>query len=195
MINRICNSKKLCYQITMVEGSTADKKRRKLYRNINRIITFNSKDLKIIIIATSFILFVLSTKLIACPLELPTSTVSIKGYNLIVELAFTPVARSCGLSNRLKLYENNGMLFIYPTLSQESYWMKDTHIPLSIAFIDDSGKIINIQRMKPDQIYERYFSFKPFRYVLEVNQGWYKKHSIEAGDVVEIKLPDIFNIR
>ena len=73
--------------------------------------------------------------------------------------------------------------------------MKDTHIPLSIAFIDEFGKIINIQRMKPDQISERYYSLKPFRYVLEVNQGWYKKHSIEAGDVVEIKLPDIFNIR
>ena len=137
----------------------------------------------------------MSVKLIACPLELPASTVSIKGYKLMVELAFTPVARSCGLSKRFNLFENNGMLFIYPTLSQESYWMKDTHIPLSIAFIDNSGKIINMQRMKPNQIYERYHSLKLFRYVLEVNQGWFKKHRIETGDVVEIKLPAILNIR
>ncbi|MFC1815168.1 DUF192 domain-containing protein [Thermodesulfobacteriota bacterium] len=113
----------------------------------------------------------------------------------MAELAFTPVARLCGLSKRLNLFENNGMLFIYPTLSQESYWMKDTHIPLSIAFIDDSGKIINIQRMKPNQTHERYHSLKPFRYVLEVNQGWFKKNSIEAGDVVEIKLPALLNIK
>ena len=147
------------------------------------------------IIATSFILLILSVKLIACPLELSTSTVSIKGYNLMVELAFTPVARACGLSKRLNLFENNGMLFIYPTRSQVSFWMKDTHIPLSIAFIDDSGKIINIQKMKPNQIYEQYHSLKPVRYVLEVNQGWFKKHRIETGDVVEIKLPAILNIR
>ena len=73
--------------------------------------------------------------------------------------------------------------------------MKNTHIPLSIAFIDRTGKIINIQKMKPDQTHEKYRALMPFWYALEVNQGWFKQHGIEAGDVVEIELPVMLNIR
>ena len=142
-----------------------------------------------------FILVILSVKTIACPLQLPTSTISIKGYTLTVELATTPAERSCGLSNRFKLPKNHGMLFISPDHHNWTLWMKDTYIPLSVAFLDDSGQIINLQNMTPMQTEKIYYSSQPVKYALEVNQGWFDAHQIEIGDTVEMKLPIEINIR
>jgi len=136
-----------------------------------------------------FFLLTQSDNTRACPIELPTSTLTIKGYNLAVELATTPAARKCGLSKRSKLSHNHGMLFIYPTSRPRTFWMKNTHIPLSIAFLDDFGKIINIQKMEPLQIDKRYHSIQPVRYALEVNQGWFKKNDVKVVDTVEMQLP------
>jgi uncharacterized membrane protein (UPF0127 family) len=132
---------------------------------------------------------------LACPLELPVATISINGHPLAVELATTPKARVCGLSKRVKLPENHGMLFIYPTIGQRTFWMKDTQIPLSIAFLDDSGQILSIQDMTPMQTNERYHSPQPVRYALEVNQGWFAGHGTGVGDIVEMKLPVVIEIR
>jgi uncharacterized membrane protein (UPF0127 family) len=131
----------------------------------------------------------------ACPLKLPMKTILIKGHKLTIELAFTPKSRSCGLSNRYALDENHGMLFIFPNAAMQKFWMKDTHIPLSIAFISDSGEITNIEKMVPNQTHEQYNSSEPVRYVLEVNQGWFDSHGIEAGDTAEFNLPMILNIQ
>ena len=68
--------------------------------------------------------------------------------------------------------------------------MKDTFIPLSIAFLDSTGRIMSIQQMDPNQTVERYRSPKPARYALEVNRGWFKMHHIEVGDKVAFYLPD-----
>jgi hypothetical protein len=73
--------------------------------------------------------------------------------------------------------------------------MKDTYIPLSIAFLDESGRIINLQNMTPMQTEKRYYSSRPVKYALEVNQGWYDAHEIEIGDTVEMKLPMVINIQ
>jgi uncharacterized membrane protein (UPF0127 family) len=162
-----------------------------IFRNSN--IPVGAKPLTCI--ALSFILIFISVKTLACPLELPVATISTKGHTLAVELATTPKARVCGLSNRVKLPVNHGMLFIYPTLGPRTFWMKDTHIPLSIAFLDDSGLILSIQHMKPVQTDERYRSLQPVRYVLEVNQGWFAKNGIGVGDIVEMKLPVVIEIR
>ena len=78
-----------------------------------------------ICIGLAFILIFISVKTLACPLELPVATISIKGYMLIVELATTPTARGCGLSNRVKLPQNKGMLFIYPNLGPRTFWMSE----------------------------------------------------------------------
>lgn len=67
-----------------------------------------------------------------------------------------------------------------------TFWMKDTWVPLSIAFLDEDGNIINIEIMSPDQTHERYHSRKPATYALEVNWGWFDKHGIEPGDRVEM---------
>jgi uncharacterized membrane protein (UPF0127 family) len=130
----------------------------------------------------------------ACPFELPATTISINGYTLSVELATIPSARHCGLSNREELPINQGMLFIYPTDRPLTFWMKDTHIPLSLAFLDESGKIINMHNMFPNQTDEHYTSSQPAKYALEVNQGWFQAHGIEIGDTVEMKLPLVIDI-
>ena len=147
------------------------------------------------ILGLLLILLASSIKTLACPLELPTATIAIKGYTLTVELAATPAARACGLSHRIDLPINHGMLFIYPDLRPRSFWMKDTTIPLSIAFLDDSGRIFSIQDMTPMQTDRKYHSPRPASYAIEVNQGWFSRHGIDVGDAVEIKLPVVLDIR
>ena len=146
-------------------------------------------------IALPLILIFISAKTLACPFALPVATISIKGHTLAAELATMPEARICGLSHRVKLPENHGMLFIYPTVGQRTFWMKDTHIPLSIAFLDDSGRILSVQDMTPMQTNERYHSLQPVRYALETNQGWFAAQGIGVGDIVEMKLPAVIKIK
>lgn len=114
---------------------------------------------------------------------------------LTVELAATPDARSCGLSQREELPQNHAMLFIFPDYRPQTFWMKDTQIPLSIAFIDDSAKITSIQDMAPMQTDMEYNSAGPTKYALEVNQGWFKRYGIEAGDPVAMELPLVIDIK
>ena len=149
---------------------------------------------KEIVLILCIVMLSVSSMTIACPLQLPTSTISIKGNALAVEIASTPAARSCGLSNRSELPMNHGMLFIYPNIRNRTFWMKDTFIPLSIAFLHESGRIIKIEKMTPMQTEERYHSSQPVKYAIEVNQGWFGTHAIEVGDTVEMKLPIVINI-
>ena len=131
----------------------------------------------------------------ACPYELPTAVVSIAGQDLSVELAFTPETRSCGLSNRFSLGENNGMLFLFPDIEERTFWMKNTHIPLSIAFVDEAGNIVMIHQMEADQTRVTYPSFHAVKYALEVNRGWFARHGIKIGHTVDMTLPAVLNIR
>jgi len=131
----------------------------------------------------------------ACPIELPTAAIVIKGNPLTVELATTPTTRGCGLSHRAELPQNRGMLFIFSDLKPRNFWMKDTFIPLSIAYLDKSGQIFSIQEMVPLQTDQQYPSLQPAAYALEVNQGWFSRNGIEVGDTVEMKLPLVLNIR
>jgi len=140
-------------------------------------------------------LIVLSIRAGACPIELPTATISIKGNPLTVELATTPTSRGCGLSHRGELPQDQGMLFIFSDRRPRSFWMKDTFIPLSIAYLDDSGQIFSIQDMVPLQTDEQYPSLHPAAYALEVNRGWFSRHGIVVGDVVEMNLPLVLNVR
>lgn len=125
----------------------------------------------------------------ACPLQLPTLTVNVNGIQLSLEIAATPKARKCGLSGRNGLPPNNGMLFVLPESMPFAVWMKDTRLPLSVAFLDSSGRILSIGQMPPlrtDVIYE---SPQPIRYAIEVNQGWFNEQDIRIGDVIELSLP------
>ncbi|MGB7919942.1 MAG: DUF192 domain-containing protein [Desulfobacterales bacterium] len=131
----------------------------------------------------------------SCPFELPTVQVSVKGHNLTIELATTPETRSCGLSLRDSLPKNQGMLFVYAEPEVLTFWMKNTRMPLSIAFIDIAGRIVSIQKMNPFPPTTVYASPVPALYALEVNQGWFEENGVGVGDAVEFSLPITLNIR
>jgi uncharacterized membrane protein (UPF0127 family) len=104
---------------------------------------------------------------------------------LSVEIADDPAEQQRGLMERTELAENAGMLFVFEQEQQRSFWMKDTLIPLSIAYIDSGGRIIDIQDMEPLDT-TPHPSAEPAQYALEVNQGFYEEHGIEVGDTAEL---------
>ena len=146
-------------------------------------------------VVVMFILLALGSRVDACPLLLPFSSVTIKGNSLSVEIASTPEAQVCGLAHRKSLPEDRGMLFVYLESKSFEFWMKDTELALSIAFLNDTGRILAIQDMAPMQTDVRYRSPAHTRYALEVNRGWFARHEIKVGDVVEFKLPEQYGKR
>ena len=101
-------------------------------------------------------------------------------HNINAELASTPPQREIGLMFRSVMPANDGMLFVFEQPGQQCFWMKNTLIPLSIAFIGDDGSVVNIDDMKP-QTLDSHCSAKPVRFVLEMNEGWFAKRGIKAG--------------
>jgi uncharacterized protein len=111
-----------------------------------------------------------------------TMVVSINGNRLEVEIADTPVKRQVGLMYRESMPENSGMLFVFPTEDFKTFWMKNTYIPLSIAYFTTDKVLVTMYDMKPNQTSEVYPSTKKIIYALEVNQGWFEKRKIKKGD-------------
>jgi uncharacterized membrane protein (UPF0127 family) len=101
-------------------------------------------------------------------------------HNINAELASTPEQREIGLMFRPAMAANDGMLFIFERPSQQCFWMKNTLIPLSIAFLGDDGSVVNLDDMKP-QTLDGHCSAKPVRFVLEMNDGWFAKRGIKTG--------------
>jgi uncharacterized membrane protein (UPF0127 family) len=120
----------------------------------------------------------------------PTATVVVTDGDgaraeLTVELARSTAEHSRGLMFRESLPEDAGMLFVFPQDITGGFWMKDTSIPLSIAFIAGDGAILDIQEMEPLST-EVHQPPGRYRYALEVNQGWFQRHGFTPGDRVEI---------
>lgn len=116
------------------------------------------------------------------PPTLPSITID--GVKLKVEIVQDVESRQHGLMNREELPENQGMLFVFESTRILSFWMRNTFIPLDIAFIDDAGKIVDIQRMEPLDESKSYTSAAPALYALEVNAGWFAKNTIKVGGMV-----------
>ena len=111
-----------------------------------------------------------------------------ESFSLTVEIADTPDRRALGLMNRESLPDDAGMLFVWPEDTASGFWMKDTLVPLSVAFIDADGKIVDIQDLEPlDETLHH--SPAPYRYAVEANQGWFAEHGISPGDTAT--LPDV----
>lgn len=106
-----------------------------------------------------------------------------------VEIADTPELRARGLMNREALAEDRGMLFIFEQDVQVPFWMKDTLIPLSIAFIAADGTIVDIKDMQPLDL-SLVYSQAPYRYALEVNQGFFTARGIGIGDIAIVRGAD-----
>ena len=104
-----------------------------------------------------------------------------------VEVADDVFERARGLMYRKALGVNRGMLFVYPEEQRLSFWMKNTLIPLSIAYIDSKKRIVDIQDMKPlDDEPPSYVSADPAQYALEVNRGFFEERGVKVGDRVEL---------
>lgn len=108
----------------------------------------------------------------------------INNKSLEVEIAKTSESRQKGLMHRTSLNENSGMLFIFDQPNTYCMWMKNTLIPLSVAFIDSDGYIINIENMQPLSL-ENSCAKRPAKYAIEVNINWFEKNNIKADDFVK----------
>lgn len=116
--------------------------------------------------------------------ELPTIVLSIKGHKLTAEIAATTETRMTGLMHRFSLGSDHGMLFVFREPAQQAFWMKNTYVALSIAYIDDKGRIVNIEDMAP-KTENTHPSNGPVLYALEMKKGWFKERGVEAGASVE----------
>jgi len=116
--------------------------------------------------------------------ELTLIKLTIAGHGVAAEVASTEPQREQGLMFRRMLPEDRGMLFVFPQLERHGMWMVNTYLPLSVAFVDADGTIINIEDMRP-HTREVHSADRPARYALEMNRGWFKKRGIKAGAKVE----------
>ncbi|MBY0268415.1 MAG: DUF192 domain-containing protein [Burkholderiales bacterium] len=115
---------------------------------------------------------------------MPQIELAIHKHALTAEVAGNDADRMQGLMHRRMLPENRGMLFVFPNVAHHGMWMMNTYIPLSVAFIDESGVIINIEDMQP-HTRDSHSAKKPVRYALEMNLGWFRKRGIKPGMKVE----------
>ena len=115
---------------------------------------------------------------------LRTYFVKIGTHKLRVEVAATPDERQKGLMHRRSMGENQGMVFVFERRGLWGMWMKNTFIPLSVAFIAEDGRILNIEDMEPETE-DAHSARSPAKYALEVNKGWFAKRGIKPGQRVE----------
>lgn len=114
------------------------------------------------------------------PQNLATVTLSAGMHNIVAQLAKSPREREIGLMFRKDMAPHEGMLFVFEEPATQCFWMRNTYLPLSTAFVDDDGRIVNIEDMAP-MTEKSHCSTKPVRYVLEMNQGWFAKRGLKAG--------------
>lgn len=114
------------------------------------------------------------------PQQLPMVTLNAGMHNVQAQVAASPDQRQIGLMYRREMPTNEGMLFVFEDVSRQCFWMRNTLLPLSIAFVADDGTIVNLADMKP-MTEDSHCSSKPVRYALEMNAGWFAKRGIGPG--------------
>ncbi len=116
----------------------------------------------------------------AAQAAMPQLELTVRKHVLTAEVAHTDPDRMQGLMYRRILPENRGMLFVFPNIAYHGMWMMNTYIPLSVAFLDNDGVIINIEDMQP-HTRDAHNAARPARYALEMNLGWFRKRDIRPG--------------
>ena len=137
----------------------------------------------LLLLAAFFRLFV-ATAFAQQNIGLPTIELKTGIYRIQAELADNPKAREVGLMNRTSMPSNSGMLFIFEEKAGHCFWMNNTKIPLSIAFIADDGKIVNIEEMQANTT-NNHCPKAAVRYALEMNKQWFSERVITPGTVVQ----------
>ena len=113
-------------------------------------------------------------------MNLPRIEITAGMHRIEAQVAASPQERQTGLMHRKEMPAHEGMLFVFEQPATQCFWMKNTLLPLTAAFVADDGTIVNLADMKP-QTTDSHCSTKPVRYVLEMNQGWFAKKNIKAG--------------
>jgi uncharacterized membrane protein (UPF0127 family) len=126
----------------------------------------------------SLVFFLLLTS--AAALAAPTIELSAGMHRIEAEVASNNAERATGLMNRPSMPIHRGMLFVFPEAGVQCFWMKNTLIPLSIAFLDDAGRIVQIADMQPQSL-DNHCSAKPVRFALEMNAGWFRSRGLTTG--------------
>lgn len=121
--------------------------------------------------------------------ELPIETIVVGNHQITAEIAANPKDRQRGLMFRESMPQGHGMLFVFPKERVRGFWMKNTSLPLSIAYADSAGRIVAIRDLAPHD--ERSVSsVRPSRYALEMNQGWFARHGVFEGDTIQ-RIPSV----
>jgi uncharacterized protein len=113
-------------------------------------------------------------------MDLPRVRLVAGMHQIDAQVAQTPEQRATGLMWRKQMPQQEGMLFVFEQPSVQCFWMKNTLLPLTAAFIADDGEVVNLADMKP-QTTDSHCSARPVRYVLEMNQGWFARKGIKPG--------------
>lgn len=113
--------------------------------------------------------------------ELPSVELGAGMFRIEAELAATPAARQVGLMNRETMAPQHGMVFVFTEAARHCMWMRNTLIPLSVAFVDQTGRILNIEDMQP-RTETNHCAAAPAVFALEMNLGWFAEKGIKPGD-------------
>jgi len=116
-------------------------------------------------------------------LDLPRAQLNAGMHLIDAQVALSPLQRQIGLMHRREMAPNEGMLFVFEQPAVQCFWMKNTLLPLTAAFVEDDGRIVNLAHMTPLSE-ESHCSEKPVRYVLEMHQGWFEKRGIKPGSLL-----------
>ncbi len=128
--------------------------------------------------------FVCIASLAGAQQRFSVTTLNIGIHLIQAEVAMRDEERAQGLMFRQQLGANEGMVFRFPENREVCMWMKNTFVPLSVAFVDEAGKIINIEDMQP-QTQDPHCAKRPARYALEMNQGWFKQKNVKPGSKID----------
>lgn len=145
--------------------------------------------MRVLLLVPALLMLVLSGSCGRSSAGLVVIPIEIEGHKLKAEVAVSASEQSRGLMYRRELGRNAAMLFVYEDEETLSFWMKNTFVPLSIAWIDADGLIVGIDDMQP-QTRTPHRSPRPAQYALEVNLGWFAERGIEPGAKATFELPD-----
>ena len=113
-------------------------------------------------------------------MDLPRVKLAAGMHMIDAQVAATPQQRSTGLMFRTQMPQHEGMLFVFEQPAVQCFWMKNTLLPLTAAFVADDGTLVNLADMQPRSL-DSHCSTQPVRYVLEMNQGWFARRGLQAG--------------
>ena len=112
--------------------------------------------------------------------QLPLLELSAGMHRIEAEVAATAESRQTGMMLRTSMPSHRGMLFVFPEIAKHCMLMRNTLVPLSVAFLDEKGRILNVEDMQP-KTEDNHCSTKPARYALEMNLGWFRSRGVAAG--------------